>query len=223
MIASIISDTTRPAIFDAVTATKVTSPTSSSPLLYPGGNDLSGSDSAASPPGGPLSARTRRSSRANGWLKLAHETDSHAGVEYRRIGWSPVIQNVSSGSYSMTSSARARIVGGTVKPSALAVLRLITNSKVVGCCIGNSAGFAPLRILPTYAPILAIGGGQARTIAEQASSDRKSPPLSDCRKTLRCRELYKLVDAAVEERIGLDDQGVGARPPQCCKDRVDFL
>jgi hypothetical protein len=176
MIASIISDTTRPAIFDAVTATKVTSPTSSSPLLYPGGNDLSGSDSATSPPGGPLSARTRRSSRANGWLKLAHETDSHAGVEYRRIGWNPVIQNVSSGSYSMTSSARARIVGGTVKPSALAVLRLITNSKV-----------------------------------------------SDCRKTLRCRELYKLVDAAVEERIGLDDQGVGARPPQCCKDRVDFL
>ena len=31
---------------------------------------------------------------------------------------------------------------------ALAVLRLITNSNLVGCSTGNSAGFAPLRILP---------------------------------------------------------------------------
>jgi hypothetical protein len=35
-------------------------------------------------------------------------------------------------SYSMTSSARASSVGETVKPSALAVLRLITNSYLVG-------------------------------------------------------------------------------------------
>jgi hypothetical protein len=34
--------------------------------------------------------------------------------------------------HSMTSSARARIEGGTVRPSALAVLRLTTSSKVVG-------------------------------------------------------------------------------------------
>src|SRR5438132_5786186 len=35
--------------------------------------------------------------------------------------------------HSMTSSARARIDGGTVRPSALAVLRLTTSSNVVGC------------------------------------------------------------------------------------------
>ena len=35
--------------------------------------------------------------------------------------------------YSITSSARARSVGGTVRPSALAALRLITNSNFVGC------------------------------------------------------------------------------------------
>src|SRR6266478_4730811 len=51
-------------------------------------------------------------------------------------------------SYSITSSARARIDGGTVRPSALAVLRLTTSSNVVGCCTGKSAGLAPLRILP---------------------------------------------------------------------------
>ena len=51
--------------------------------------------------------------------------------------------------YSITSSARSRSEGGIVSPSALAVLRLTTNSNLVGCSIGRSAGLAPLRILST--------------------------------------------------------------------------
>ena len=51
--------------------------------------------------------------------------------------------------HSITSSARARIDGGIVRPSALAVLRLITSSNLVGCSTGKSAGLAPERILPT--------------------------------------------------------------------------
>src|SRR5262245_14630123 len=35
--------------------------------------------------------------------------------------------------YSITSSTRVSSVGGTVRPSALAVLRLITSSNLVGC------------------------------------------------------------------------------------------
>ena len=54
--------------------------------------------------------------------------------------------------YSITSSARVRIVGGTVIPIALAVLRLIRSSNFVGCSTGRSAGFAPLRILSMNAP-----------------------------------------------------------------------
>jgi hypothetical protein len=50
--------------------------------------------------------------------------------------------------HSITSSARARIAGGTVRPSALAVLRLTTSLKVVGCWTGRSAGFSPFRIFP---------------------------------------------------------------------------
>jgi hypothetical protein len=50
--------------------------------------------------------------------------------------------------HSITSSARARINGGIVRPSALAVLRLTTSSNVVGCWTGRSAGFSPFRILP---------------------------------------------------------------------------
>ena len=51
--------------------------------------------------------------------------------------------------YSITSSARSRIAGGTVRPSALAVLRLTTSSNLVGCSTGRSAGLSPLRILST--------------------------------------------------------------------------
>src|SRR5262245_44302363 len=51
--------------------------------------------------------------------------------------------------HSITSSARASSVGGTARPSALAVLRLITNSYVVGTCTGRSAGFSPFRMRST--------------------------------------------------------------------------
>src|SRR4030095_12407104 len=51
--------------------------------------------------------------------------------------------------YWITWSARCSSDGGIVRPSALAVLRLITNSTLVGCSTGKSAGLAPLRILST--------------------------------------------------------------------------
>src|SRR3954465_9084139 len=54
--------------------------------------------------------------------------------------------------HSITSSARASSVGGTVRPRALAALRLITSSILVGWMTGKSAGLAPLRIWPTYTP-----------------------------------------------------------------------
>jgi hypothetical protein len=49
---------------------------------------------------------------------------------------------------SITSSARASNIGGTVRPSVLAVCRLMTNSYLVGNCTGISAGFSPLRMRP---------------------------------------------------------------------------
>ena len=55
----------------------------------------------------------------------------------------------SSDAHSMILSARIRIVGGTVKFEALAVLRLTTSSNLVGCSTGMSAGFAPLRMRST--------------------------------------------------------------------------
>jgi transposase len=51
--------------------------------------------------------------------------------------------------YSITSSARASNEGGTLRPRALAALRLITSPYLVGACTGRSAGFSPLRMRST--------------------------------------------------------------------------
>src|SRR5207253_1357510 len=51
--------------------------------------------------------------------------------------------------HSITSSARASRLSGTVRPIALAVLRLITSSYLVGACTGRSPGFSPLRMRST--------------------------------------------------------------------------
>jgi len=46
------------------------------------------------------------------------------------------------------SSAVANSVSGMVKPSALAVFRLMTSSNFVGCMTGRSEGLSPLRMRP---------------------------------------------------------------------------
>jgi hypothetical protein len=50
--------------------------------------------------------------------------------------------------YSITSSARASSLSGIWRPSAFAVLRLMTRWNLVACWTGRSAGFSPLRIRP---------------------------------------------------------------------------
>ena len=47
--------------------------------------------------------------------------------------------------HSITSSARARSVGGISTPMSRAVFRLRTSSKMVACWTGNSLGFSPRR------------------------------------------------------------------------------
>jgi hypothetical protein len=48
----------------------------------------------------------------------------------------------------ITSSAVASSVSGIVRPRALAILRLITSSNLLGWITGRSAGFSPLRMRP---------------------------------------------------------------------------
>jgi hypothetical protein len=59
--------------------------------------------------------------------------------------------------YSITSTARASNVGGTISPSAFAVLRLITSSYLVGADAGSSRGpTAEVRppVLPEDQPLI---------------------------------------------------------------------
>jgi hypothetical protein len=53
------------------------------------------------------------------------------------------------GSHSITSSARAKIAGGMVRPSVFAVFRLTVNWKCVGPSIGSSAAEAPRKMRAT--------------------------------------------------------------------------
>src|SRR5262245_30028812 len=62
------------------------------------------------------------------------------------VGYGPKADIVA---HSIISSARACIDGGTLRPSAFAVVRLMINSNLVGCSTGRSAGLAPRRILST--------------------------------------------------------------------------
>src|SRR4026208_1832065 len=72
--------------------------------------------------------------------------------------------------HSISLSARSTKPGGMVWLIAFAVLRLIESLKVVGCSIGNSAGFVPRR---TLSNILAKGVKEARAIAQQSALIRR--------------------------------------------------
>src|SRR5262249_3726241 len=72
--------------------------------------------------------------------------------------------------HSITSSARASSVGGTSRPSALAVLRLTTKSKRVGCSTGISPGFDPRKILSTNSAVRRNRSGKFACIGHKTPS-----------------------------------------------------
>src|SRR5215204_2873807 len=80
---------------------------------------------------------------------LSTSVKHEGGVVRHRFAFACAANQRTRVAHSITSSARARSVGGMVRPRALAVLRLMTSSNLVGCSIGRSAGLAPLRILST--------------------------------------------------------------------------
>src|SRR5262245_14299526 len=118
-------------------------------------------------PDGPTQSLQRLQKRPDAGLKFRivrgygqeHADAPHRVLLLRKRGGRPRCgraaeqrDEIAPADHSITSSARASNVGDTSRPSALAVLRLITNSNFVGNCTGRSAGLAPLRILPIYMP-----------------------------------------------------------------------
>src|SRR5262249_28072102 len=81
----------------------------------------------------------------------------HSGLlrprsHWPRCGRTAEQSNELAAPHSITSSAATWRVSGIVSPSALAVLRFIMSSNLVGCMTGKSAGFSPLRIRPVWTP-----------------------------------------------------------------------
>src|SRR5262249_40958998 len=86
------------------------------------------------------------------WVKADTPESGHVQCTTPCLLWanSGLMQCNNRIDYSITSSAATSSDGGIVRPSALAVLRLITNSNLVGCSIGRSSGLAPLSSLSTW-------------------------------------------------------------------------
>src|SRR5690348_11334847 len=74
------------------------------------------------------------------WLRACRERPARSAADKRDELAPP---------HSITSSARASIAGGIVRLSVFAILRLMTNSNLVGCSTGKSLGLAPCKILST--------------------------------------------------------------------------
>src|SRR5262249_61585386 len=91
----------------------------------------------------PLGRGAEEPDHRHRWLLRArHERPRRRRTPEQRDELAPV-------HHSITSSARASSVAGTSRPNALAVLRLIVSTYLVGACTGRSAGFVPLSIRPT--------------------------------------------------------------------------
>src|SRR5262249_50036597 len=87
-----------------------------------------------------------RSNLAHGWLPFAADSiRQQFGTQMPQGGHPP--------HHSITSSARSKNESGIVRPSALAVVRLMTSSNLVGCSTGMSPGLAPRRILSTKSAV----------------------------------------------------------------------
>src|SRR6266404_7369423 len=81
-----------------------------------------------------------------GSLNSAHIHGTHVPVEEPSTASQP---DINPSCYSIASSARASSDGGTINPSAFAVLRLIASWYFVGACTGRLAGFSPLEMRST--------------------------------------------------------------------------
>jgi hypothetical protein len=95
-----------------------------------------------------LRSMGRIQKRETNYLQIV-KSGLHRTAGPYRCAISGLTQRSKKDRYSMTSSAAISKPGGTVKPSAFAVLRLTTVSNFVGVCTGRSAGFAPRRMRST--------------------------------------------------------------------------
>ena len=103
--------------------------------------------------------------------------------------------------HSITSSARASSVRGTSRPSALAVLRLITSSNLVGCTHRQIGRLLALEDPTDIDAGLAISIRATRSVAEQATNFGIFVIRVARWNSMACAKLNEFVTIAEEQRI----------------------
>ena len=103
--------------------------------------------------------------------------------------WGPIAARAANRVADSMTSSRAALGWAVSSPSPRAALRLITNSNLVGCSIGNSPGLAPLRICLHRLPLgdTCLQSSVRRTSARrpQRTRARHRPLVSEPRGELR--------------------------------------
>src|SRR5262249_60574127 len=114
---------------------------------------------------------------------------------------------------SITSWARASSVGGTSRPSALAVLRLMRNSNLVGPSTGRSEGLVPFNIRSTAAFRLVVIG----RLAGFEDVERRRAPAPRSGDALDCRRKSGAEECGFAESDGAlrDAMARGAQELRC--------
>jgi hypothetical protein len=119
----------------------------------------------------------------------------------------------------MTSSARCCRNKGTSRPSALAVLRLITSSYLVGACTGSSLGFSPLEdaiYIGRRSPKII---GQVNAVGQQAADLSEKTERIDGRETVASRQRCDLYAIGNREGIRDHDQAAIQLASLCSNDK----
>jgi hypothetical protein len=117
------------------------------------------------------------------------------------------------GTHSITSSARAINVGGTVSPRDLAVLRLSTSSNSVGCSIGSSAGLAPIELGVCRPAVVATASSEKPLVAGFKAWLRKHRGASDATIKLYARDADLVMTALAADSASWCPAGLDGAVP----------
>jgi hypothetical protein len=117
--------------------------------------------------------------------------------------------------YSITSSARPISVLGTLRPSALAVFRLMYSSTLVVCWTGRSAGFSPLITGQ------AIRFSKTASVTHQATGHDELAAFEDRRHGVADGQCGELFAPANEEWIAANHEPARSQFDQLCEDPIE--
>src|SRR5262249_40637737 len=111
--------------------------------------------------------------------------------------------------HSITSSAMASSVGGTVRPSIRAVLRLITSSNLVGRSTGR--GLFAFENSPDIDASWARRARKARAVTHQTACNRGLTHLIACGQMVTFRQLNEPLALRAEQNVAIDQKRTSNR------------